>query len=73
MTETNNDYKSTILYRNAKAVMDTLEAREQLLSAMQIEHKRLVAHVTQLEQRVAKAEHLVDTMWVKWMGHGSTE
>jgi hypothetical protein len=73
MVETNNDYRNTNLYRNAQAVMDTLQAREELLSAMQIENKRLVAQVTQLEQRVAKTEHMIDTMWVKWMGHGSTE
>jgi len=73
MTKTNDDYRNTLLYRNAKAVMDTLEARESLLNAMQIENKRLVAEVEQLKQRVAKTEHMVDTMWVKWMGHGSTE
>ena len=67
------DFRDTILYRNAQAVMDTLKAREELLSAMQTENTRLVALVQQLSQRLDKTEHQVDTMWVKWMGHGSTE
>jgi hypothetical protein len=71
--ERDGDYRDTILYRNAQAVMDTLKAREELLAAMRVEHSRLTAEVQQLKQRLDKTEHMVDTMWVKWMGHGSTE
>jgi len=67
------DYRDTNLYRNARAVMDTLEAREELLSAIQVEIQRLTAMVAQLSQEHGQTRHMVDTMWVKWMGHGSTE
>jgi hypothetical protein len=67
------DYRNTILYRNAKAVMDTLDARQELLDAIQVENQRLRSELTQLQQEHAQTRHMVDTMWVKWMGHGSTE
>ena len=68
-----SDYESTILYRNAQAVMDTLKAREEELAAMKKEHQRLQAQFQQLDEEQRKTQHMVDTMWVKWMGHGSTE
>ena len=68
-----SDYESTILYRNAQAVMDTLKAREEELAAMKKEHQRLQAQFNHLNQAQLETRHMVDTMWVKWMGHGSTE
>jgi hypothetical protein len=73
LTDGEGDYRNTILYRNAKAVMDTLEARESELTAMKKELQRTQAVVQQLAEEQRKTQHQVDTMWVKWMGHGSTE
>lgn len=73
LTDGDGDYRNTILYRNAEAVMRTLEAREQELAAMKKELQRTQAVVQQLAEEHRKTQHQVDTMWVKWMGHGSTE
>jgi hypothetical protein len=67
------DYRNTILYRNTQAVMDTLDARQELLDALQVENQRFRSELTQFQQEHAQTRHMVDTMWVKWMGHGSTE
>ena len=71
--DNDTDYRNTNLYRNAQAVMDTLKAREEELSALRVEMQRLRAEVTLLNQEHTQTRHMVDTMWVKWMGHGSTE
>ena len=71
--EENEDYRNTVLYRNAKAVMDTLDAKSEELAAMKVEHQRLQAKFQQLDEQHTQTRHMVDTMWVKWMGHGSTE
>lgn len=73
LTDGNGDYRNTILYRNAQAAMNTLKAREEELSAMKKELQRTQAVVQQLNQEQQQTRHMVDTMWVKWMGHGSTE
>jgi len=67
------NYTDTILYRNAQAVMDTLASQKELIEAMQVEIQRLTAVTTVLVAEQAQTRHLVDTMWVSWMGHGSTE
>lgn len=67
------DYQGTLLYRNAKAVQQQMEAQTELLQALQMENKRLRSEVTVLTGETTNLRHMVDTMWVKWMGHGSTE
>ena len=65
--------QSTLLYRNTKAVQQQMEAQTSLIQTMQIETKRLRNEVTVLTTETVALRHMVDTMWVKWMGHGSTE
>ena len=67
------DYKGTNLYRNAKAVMHTLDDTNEKFRALEIEHQRLRAQFNMLVEEHRKTRHMVDTMWVKWMGHGATE
>ena len=69
----NSDYRNTNLYRNAKAAMATLDATNEKLGALEIEHQRLRAQHNMLQEEHRKTRHMVDTMWVKWMGHGATE
>ena len=69
----NEDYRNTNLYRNAKAVMATLDSTNEILRALEIEHQRLRAEHMMLQEEHRKTRHMVDTMWVKWMGHGATE
>lgn len=67
------DFHSTLLYKNAKAVQQKLEAQGDEMAALKIEYGRLRNELTVLTQQSAETRHMVDTMWVKWMGHGSTE
>ena len=73
MTEPEGDWQGTLLYRNAKAVQQQLEAQTIDLDLVKQENRRLRNELTVLTEQHLKTRHLVDTMWVKWMGHGSTE
>lgn len=64
----------TPLYeRNSATVQQKLDSQEETFAAMQVEIQRLRATVQQLITEQAQTKHMVDTMWVKWMGHGATE
>ncbi len=72
-SKSDGDYQGTLLYRNAKAVQQQLDAQTIELDLVKQENVRLRNELTVLAQQSAETRHLVDTMWVKWMGHGSTE
>ena len=67
------DYQATLLYRNAKAVQQRLDELVNEMSAVEQENGRLRAELTMLGEQHRQTRHMVDTMWVKWMGHGATE
>ena len=73
MSKDDGDYRGTLLYRNAKAVQQRLDELVNEMAVVERENERLRAELTVLNEQHAQTRHLVDTMWVKWMGHGSTE
>ena len=66
------DYQSTLLYKNAKAVQQRLDELVNEMEVVKQENGRLRAELTMLDEQHSQTRHRVDTMWVKWMGHGPT-
>lgn len=72
MSKTEGDFHSTLLYKNAKAVQQKLEVQGDEILGLKADLKRLRDELTVANQESAALRHMVDTMWVKWMGHGPT-
>ena len=72
MSEENEDIRTTLLYRNAKAAGDVLNEMQEELQTVVSENKRLSEQVALLNQNVGQLQHQVNVMWVKHMGHGAT-
>ena len=72
MSETEGDYRATLLYRNSMAAEQSLNEAHERISRLEEQLEKLRQLVVAVGVEARQTQHQVNVMWVKTMGHGST-
>lgn len=70
--KTNEDYRRTALYKNAKGVTDSIDAQANELRDLKLRVEKLEELVAVQAQTQFQVDHQIGVMWAKWMGNGPT-